>query len=94
MKFNDEFKSQENNTGRKASNIFFSHNNTVIIYIVLSILLKMKTQLGLEAMLIYIGRYQTIIEKHNPRLKLAVNQALSMMNVEKIYNDATYGEDK
>ena len=93
MNFNGGF-NQQNNFGKKASDIFFSRSNTIVIYIVLAILLRMKSQLGLEAMLIYMGKYQTLIEQHNPRFKLAVNQALSMMNVEKIYNDATCGENK
>ncbi len=69
-------------------NIFTAPNNSIAIYTVLSILLKMKEHLGLEAMLEYVRNYLKIINDHNPELKPAVTRALNLMNIEKIYKDA------
>ena len=69
-------------------NIFTSPRNSISIYTVLSILLRMKDQLGLEAMLEYVQNYLKIINDHNPELKPAVERALNLMSVEKIYKDA------
>ena len=71
-----------------AKNILFRSANIVIIYTVLSILLAMQKQLGLEAMLEYHRKYLQIIEKNNPTLKHVVHRALSLINVEKIYKEA------
>lgn len=71
-----------------AKNILFRSANIVIIYTALSILLAMQKQLGLGAMLEYHHKYLQIIEKKNPVLKHVVCRALSLVNVEKIYNEA------
>lgn len=72
----------------KFPNIFTSSANSISIYTVLCILRRMKEELGLEAMLEYYGKYLEIIETHNPELKSAVNKALALMSVEKMYKDA------
>ena len=59
-----------------------------------SILLVMKKDLGLEAMLEYMDQYLKTIDKHNPKLKFAVEKALSYMSVEKMYKDAMKREQK
>ena len=76
----------------KPQNTLSSPVNTIAVYTVLSILIKMKGSLGLEAMLEYMGRYLGTIEKHNPRLKYAVSRAIQLINIEKIYQESVYGE--
>ena len=87
MNTNSESQSQE-----KPVNILTSSHNTVAIYTVLSILVKMKTSLGLEAMLEYIGKYLEIIEQTHPKIKSAVSQALGLMSINKIYKEAMSNE--
>ena len=79
---------------QRSPNMLKSPNNTVAIYTVLTILVKMKNSLGLEAMLEYIGNYLSAIEKTQPDIKLAVAKALTLMSIEKIYREATSGEKK
>ena len=57
------------------SNHLFSPANIIAIYTVLSTLIKMKRELGLEAMLEYLGYYHHTMEAHNPQLKNAVARA-------------------
>ncbi len=68
--------------------ILLKPKNWIIIYTVVCILNKMRKQLGLEAMLEYLEKFQVSIEAHNPKLKEAVAQALLLMPVEKMYRDA------
>ena len=70
---------------RRQSLPFLTPENTIAIFTTLSILLKMKTQLGLEAMMEYMEFYVLTIEKHNPRFKGAVEKALSMMSMQKLH---------
>ena len=78
----------------RSPNMLKSPNSTVAIYTVLTILVKMKNSLGLEAMLEYIENYLSAIEKTHPDIKLAVAKALTMMSIEKIYREATSDEKK
>lgn len=71
----------------------FSPQNLITIYTALRILDAMRQQLGLEAMLEYMAKYLTLIEKDNPPLKAAVTQALKLMKVERIYQDAVRTND-
>ena len=68
--------------------LFMKPTQSVPVYTVLKILLKMKKELGLEVMLDYMDYYLKIIEAHNPDVKKAVEDALAMINVEKIYKEA------
>ena len=61
---------------------------SIDIYTVLTVLCAMKNRLGLEAMLDYIDRYLHIVNKNNPRLRGAVQRALTQISVEKIHRDA------
>ena len=75
-------------------NTFFSGQNMVAIYTVLSILIEMKKTLGLEATLEYIDRYLSTIEQHNPQIKHAASLAIKLISVEKIYNEAVHCQKK
>lgn len=68
--------------------IFTSDKNSIAIYTVICILQRMRSQLGLEAMLEYAEKYLETIEKNNPELKSAVAKALCLMSVERIYRNA------
>ncbi|MBP9854366.1 MAG: hypothetical protein KBD53_05825 [Candidatus Omnitrophica bacterium] len=61
---------------------------SIAVYTVLTILIKMREQLGLEAMLEYLQEYANVIERNNPKLKDAVLRALKIINVKKMYGDA------
>lgn len=63
-------------------------NESIAVYTILSILVKMRYELGLEAMTEYLDHYLLVIEKHNPKLKYAVSRALQMMSIRKIYDQA------
>ena len=67
---------------------FLTPDNTIAIYTILSIMLKMKNFLGIEAMLEYAENYLSLIEKNNPQFKEAVTKALDLLSVEKLYKDA------
>lgn len=66
--------------------------NTVAVYTVLAIIKRIKSTMGLEAMLEYIEHYQKTIERHNPEFGDAVKSALALTNVEKIYREMTKDE--
>ncbi|MFA5261164.1 MAG: hypothetical protein WC450_08060 [Candidatus Omnitrophota bacterium] len=68
--------------------------NIVAIYVVLLVLKKMRTELGLETMHEYVDAYISIIERHNLRLKRVVSELLAVLNVDKIYRDCIDNEKK
>ena len=70
------------------NNFLAKQNNWIPIYTIVCILNKMRHELGLEATLEYIEKYKMTIEENNPKLKFAVDKALAMMSVEKMYKDA------
>ncbi len=62
--------------------------DSIAVYTQLSILLKMRQELGLEAMLEYLDAYIRIIEQNNPELKRAVEKALALVSVRRMYRQA------
>ncbi|MBF0522846.1 MAG: hypothetical protein HQL24_07320 [Candidatus Omnitrophica bacterium] len=52
----------------------------ITVYTIFSFLMKIKTHLGLEAMLEYVEGYMKEIEESCPEMKNAVTQAMGMMN--------------
>ena len=62
----------------------------VTTYTAMCILREIRTRLGLEAMMEYQENYLALIEKFNPKLKMAVMRALAVMDVERMYKDARY----
>jgi len=87
MNFNDDYLDKRHPTKypKHPSVPFLSSDNTIAIFTTLSILLKMKNRLGLEAMMEYMEFYLATIERHNPRFKGAVEQAMALVSVEKMY---------
>lgn len=87
MDFSDEYKKDiHSKYPQRQSLPFLTPENTIAIFTTLTILLKMRDHLGLEAMLEYMEFYILTIERHNPRFKGAVEQALSRMNVQKMHD--------
>ncbi len=79
---------------RNPPDIFLNPSNLIAIYTGLSILLKMKKHLGLEAMLEYVEKYLRRIETSNPQIRPAVKKAITFINVEKLYREVQcYEED-
>jgi hypothetical protein len=66
----------------------FPGNNLIALYTGLSILLKMRRELGLEAMLVYMEKYSQLIGKANPEIQRAVLKALAASDMKKIYQEA------
>ena len=73
---------------KEFNHTLFSPTNIIAIYTVLSILLKLRSHLGLEAMLEYIENYLRVLEANNPQMKYAVAKALEYIDVKKIYTEA------
>ncbi len=71
----------------------FLKDNAVAIYTILAILTRLKTKVGLEAMLEYIEHYKKLIERYNPDFREAVDEAMALLNVEKMYRDITRNEN-
>ena len=87
MDHENEINSAPHNSFEKPQRLLYAPKNTIAIYTVLRSLLKMRKVLGLEAMLEYVGKYLEIIEKSNPVIKSAVEKALTMISVEKMYDE-------
>ena len=92
MMINDEFKPKPKMKSPSTQRMSFE--NCVAIYSAFTILSQMKNRLGLEAMLDYMDRYQSLISANNPEVKVAVERAVALMNVEKMYGDAVNGGPK
>ena len=63
-------------------------SDIITVYIVLFVLRKMRTQLGLEATLEYAESYMKKMEKQNSKLKGLVYKALMHIDVAKMHVDA------
>ena len=84
---------KQNNPERTRNPIKFPrmHNDVkhlVTIYTMFCILRCMRERLCLGAMLEYMDTYLKTVERNNPALKKSVLNALSLVNVKKIYEDA------
>jgi len=88
MKSNEQFNCEHPNFPKKFPPVLVNSANTLAVYTVLCILRSMREDLGLEAMLEYTGKYLETMERCNPKLKHAVSQVISKLNVEKIYKEA------
>ncbi|MBU0682881.1 MAG: hypothetical protein KJ864_01130 [Candidatus Omnitrophica bacterium] len=82
---NSEFNSKLNIN--KPAGFLNSPFNEITIYTVIRILFKMKSNLGLEAMLQYMEKYQDTIEKNNPQLQETVSKAVLHLNVLQMYKE-------
>ncbi len=60
------------------------------VYTGMSILMKMKKELGKDAMLAYMDKYLSFTEENNLFLQSAVLRALSSVDVQKMHREAMY----
>jgi hypothetical protein len=88
MNSNEQSESNARISRQPSLDIFTNSANSIAIYTVLCILRRMKREIGLEAMLEYLDKYLETVETHNAQLKLAVEKALGIMSVGKMYKDA------
>ena len=82
--FNEEPKKSYRKKLRRS---FLRYENSVAVYTVLCVLLKMKDEVGLEAMLEYMEKYIEVIGSSNKKLRKAVFIALENLDSRKIYED-------
>ena len=75
-----------------SASVIVSSPQSIAVYTVLRILLQMKSQLGLEAMLEYIRSYLNVVEQYNPQIKNAVSRAVEIINVSKVYEETVHGK--
>jgi|CXWL01.1.fsa_nt_gi hypothetical protein len=68
-------------------NPFFPPEHIVAFYTLLTVLTKMKKELGLEAMLEYMALYLKEIDSHNPKLAMAVAKTLELIPIEVFYHE-------
>ena len=74
---------------------FKDQSSAITLYAVLSILRRMRSDLGLEAMLEYMDCYRALIEKYNPQFHQAISSVLKQINIDKVYTDAMHqGENQ
>lgn len=67
----------------------------VSFYTLLKILMKMKKELGLEAMLEYMAKFIEAIDSHNPKLSQAVSKTLEHIQTGVFYDElGKYSKDK
>ena len=89
MMSNEAFRSEECASPQDRFKYPLSNFSSMIsIYTGLCILRKMRYQLGLEAMMEYMDTYIHAMEEKNPILKTAVGQAVTVISVERIYDEA------
>lgn len=88
MDRHENFTSNDRSRSPQPHDLPFSPQNLLVVYTVLSILIRMKEKLGFEAMWEYIFHYWQIVGKRNPSIRAAVIRAQDLMDVEKMYYDA------
>jgi hypothetical protein len=93
MEFDSSFENFSPKAPKTNSPPFLRSENVVAIFTVLAILRRMRSTLGIEAMIEYMEKYLVMIEKRNPDFKLAVTRVLEVMNVEKMYRDVMAADE-
>lgn len=88
MKFFNDFYDSPENLPRKKEVRTKAPENSVAIYTMLTILSRMRAELGLEAMLDYMDSYRVAIEESNPKFKSAVCEAIGLVSMERLYRKA------
>lgn len=63
----------------------FPPDHMMAFYTLIAILLKMRNEQGLEAMLDYMTAFKAAIDSHNPQLSQAVTQSLTRNLTGEIY---------
>ena len=60
-------------------------SDSIHAYTILKVLLKMRRELGLEAMLEYIEHYVYVVGKNNQSMNIAVTKCLNKIDAGKLY---------
>lgn len=81
----DQPEINENKQNPPHKNLCYPPEHIVAFYTLLSVLLRMKKELGLEAMLEYMAQYLSAIDSHNPKLSTAVSKTLEKIPIEVFY---------
>lgn len=82
----NQFISESKRANENEGTLYMKH--LIVAFTIICLLQRMRSVLGLEAMCEYLSKYESRVRKLNPDLDLAVNKAMAMINIEKIYNDA------
>ncbi len=69
-------------------NFFEKPDNTIAIYTASCVLRRIGERFGPQGMDRYLKSYIQVVDQREPKLRAAVDQAVSMMNIEKMYYDA------
>ena len=76
---------QEKNCSSKSLDTL--NPEAVTAYTILTILMRMKSDFGFEAMLEYMEKYLRTLEAHNPEIRVAVRKALDVINLHRLYKE-------
>lgn len=87
MNFDSWFNIESHHPPPGSEKATVSSSHYLSIYVIFSILLKIRKQIGLEAMLEYIRKYMEKFEKHYPRKQSLVKQQIHKVDVIKMYQD-------
>ena len=63
------------------------NSQAVTVYTILTILMRMRSDFGFEAMLEYMEKYLRAIETHNPEIRTALRKALDVINLHRLYKE-------
>ncbi len=83
----DAMEPNKNSNISKRNSFLFPPEHIVAFYTLLAVLLKMKKDLGLEAMLEYMALYLKVIDSHNPKITMAVTKTLEIIPIEVLYHE-------
>lgn len=72
----------------------FPSGHMTAFYTLLVILMKIKKEQGLEAMLEYMTTFIAVIDSHNPKLSQAVSQTMKHTSTEVIYEQLGQSPNK
>jgi hypothetical protein len=64
-------------------------NSLIQTYTVMRILLALRNQCGIEGMLEYIEKYCSHVAQDNPKFVMAVDSALKLTDLDKLYQITT-----
>ena len=63
------------------------NSQAVSVYTILTILMRMKSDFGFEAMLEYMEKYLRTVETQNPEIKTALRKALDVISLHRLYKE-------
>ena len=76
---------QEKVSSSKSPDAF--NSQAVTVYTVLTVLMRMKSDFGFEAMLEYMEKYLRSLEAQNPEIRTALRKALDVISLHRIYKE-------